>query len=144
MNKVNKTLLNKAYRTGNRILHATYHGEIWTSNAYIAERGKIEPRIYKDQLDQRDRTDKIGRPELEPIIDNTVGGKEKIVACVDSVDTSLITTDEKAYYYNTDLVNYFIAKYGLNNILLQPQDKTSMLFAMDNDNVVAVLAGRLS
>ena len=139
MNTITKTRINQVYR-GYKLLHATYHDDIWTTNTYIAERGKIEPRIYKDMLDYRDRVDQ--RPNMDSIIDNPVE-VERITAAVKTTDLSMIvTTENYNYNYNPVYLSYLIDKYGMENLLLEPLGKTSKVYAQnENGDTVAVLMG---
>jgi hypothetical protein len=138
---ITKTRINKVYRS-HKLLHATYHGDTWTTNTYIAERGKIEPRVYKDTVDYRGNASKM--PALESIIDNPVT-VESVTACVEGGGRSIVTTDSYNYFYNTEYVSYLVDKYGIDNLLLEPLGKTSRMFASDGDGrVMAVLMGERS
>lgn len=135
---ITKTRVNKVYRAY-KLLYATYHGDIWTTNTYIAERGKIEPRVYKDTVDYRDRQDK---PKLDSIIDNPIDVEP--VLQVNKYDETVTRVETKSYSYdyNATYVNYLVDKYGQESLLLEPQGRTSKLYAQDDDgNTVAVLMG---
>lgn len=141
MSTITKIRINKVYR-GHKLLHATYRGDTWTTNTWIAERGEIEPRVYKDMQDLRNTET---RPRLETIIDNPVA-VEPVTACVDSDgECSIVTTENYQYFYNTEYMSYLVDKYGMDNLLLEPLGATSKVFASDNDgNVMAVLMGMRS
>lgn len=136
---ITKTRINRVYRA-NKLLHATYHGDIWTTNTYIAEKGKINPRVYKDMSDYRDRTDR--QPKMESIIDNPVN-VEPITAAVETTPEQwIVTTENYNYDYNAEYITYLIDKYGQENLLLEPLGRTSKIFAQDqNGETVAVLMG---
>lgn len=137
--KISQARINAVYRDG-RLYNATYHGDIWTTNTYIAERGEIKPRIYKSTIDFRADTDR--RPKMESIIDNPVT-VERVTAAVDTDGkSSIVTTDGYNYPYSTLYISYLVDKYGLDNLLLEPLGRTSRITAHDDDgNVLAVLMG---
>lgn len=62
---MSKALANKVYNDG-RILHATYNGETWTTNTYIAESGEVDIRVNKSTDDVRGS--QPATPKMESII----------------------------------------------------------------------------
>ena len=138
-NTITKSRINKVYR-GYKLMHATYHGDTWTTNTYIAEKGQLEPRVYKDTLDYRGMADEM--PAMDSIIDSVYTPEMVLSVAASDDNVSVVTTASYSYNYNTDYITYLVDKYGQDSLLLEPLGRTSKVFASDDDGAVrAVLMG---
>lgn len=139
---MSQALVNKIYN-GNKLLHAVYHGDVWTTNTFIAEKGRICPRVYKNTEDIRQTQNESNTPKLEGILDHTY--ETQPVTEVNKIDdiTSEVLTEDYKYLYNSLYIEYMVKKYGINNLLLEPLGKTSRITGHDSEdgNYLAVLMG---
>jgi len=138
---MSKILLNNAYKQGSRIMYATFRGNIWTTDSYIAEAGYVTPRLLKRVEDRRQTQNADNTPKLDTIIDST-NDTEPVKSY--TVTEAGATRVNDAYDYNTNYFNYILDKYGIDNLSLEPIGKTSKILASDGDGAILAIVMGLS
>lgn len=149
-----KQLMNKAYKDA-LLLHEYDGQQVWTTNTEIAERGEVEPRIYKNTEDRRD-DDKVSSrmtPLVEMYQNNQLDPVESVVKAdpEEDSDGSIIVydlvyvhTEFDSFPFQERYINYLLTKYSDGarySFELLPQTNHGMLYVTENQQPVAIVMG---